>query len=508
MVYARNYGRNDCFPNTGWNGVSVADMDRFLPTLAQQITQAVETTFGRISLLNQNQESLTIRAAYPIRELAWEPHIGRQFSLAALPKHRMAVQTRQPILIRNNGSDSATSSMEWESTLSPEAQSGALIPVANGKGAWALISLGEMRSWDRSPLTSRKVELCQVLADLTTTSLENARRYEESSRQARELATLFQKTASLCEQARRLATTDHLTGLRNRRYLDEALARETALVARYGSSLSLIMLDVDDFKRCNDLYGHQAGDGVLHELARVLESHVRQVDVVVRYGGEEFIILLPHTDRRWALEMGERTRRAVRAHSFAGGKEGRDIRITISLGVAAYPQDASGASELIACADEALHAAKRAGKNRACAYVKSPGRRGATVCESERTRILIADHDPRVREALYMLLEQEPEWVVVESSDVESMVEQIREFKPDLLLLDWEMPGRPAAVLVLTIKGLEVTPEVIALSRRPESEAAALNAGADAFIPKTDPPEIVLEALRTLAQGRRAKVFA
>ena len=130
------------------------------------------------------------------------------------------------------------------------------------------------------------------------------------------------------------------------------------------------------------------------------------------------------------------------------------------------------------------------------------------MSEDERTRILIADHDPRVRAALQMLLDQEPEWVVGESSDVESMVEQIREFKPDLLLLDWEMPGRPAAVLILAIKGLEVTPEVIALSQRPESEAAALNAGADAFVSKANPPEKVLEALRTLAQGRRAKAFA
>lgn len=126
------------------------------------------------------------------------------------------------------------------------------------------------------------------------------------------------------------------------------------------------------------------------------------------------------------------------------------------------------------------------------------------MSENEPTRILVADHNDRVRAALRMLLQQDPEWVLSESSDVESMVEQIREFKPDLLLLDWEMPGRPAAALVLAMKGLDVTPKVIALSRRPESEAAALNAGADAFVPKTDPPERLLEALRTLAKGRRA----
>ena len=368
MVYTRNYGQNDPFSNGGLNGVSVADLDRFLPALARQITHAVETTFCRISLLDQNRENLTIQAAYPIRELAWDPSIGRRYSLAALSKHRMAVQTRQPILIRNHGSDSATSSIEWEGALSPETQSAALIPMAGVEDTWALISLGEMRSWDRSPLSPRKVELCQTLADLATMALENARLYEGSNRQLKELAALYREKARLFEQARRMSITDHLTGLRNRRYLDKALTRELALAERYDGSFSLIMLDIDDFKRCNDLHGHLAGDGVLQELARILESHVRQVDVVVRYGGEEFIILLPQTDRKGALEMGERIRRAVREHSFADGKEGNDIRVTISLGIAAHPQDASEASELIARADEALYAAKFAGKDRGCVY--------------------------------------------------------------------------------------------------------------------------------------------
>ena len=371
MAYTRNYGQNDPSPNGRFNGVSVADLDCFLPALARQITQIVETTFCRISLLDQKREILTIQAAYPIRKLAWDPSIGQRYSLAALPKHMMAVQTKQPILIRRHASDSTTSSIEWESTLSPEIQSGALIPMASGEEAWALISLGEMRDWDRSPLSPRKIELCQTLADLATMALEKARLYEECNRRARELTTLYRETARLFEQTKRLSTTDPLTGLYNSRYLDKVLARETALAERYGGSFSLVMLDIDDFKRCNDLYGHLAGDCVLQELARLLESHVRQVDVVIRYGGEEFIILLPHTDRKGAFEIGERIRRAVRAHSFADAKEGSDIRLTISLGIATYPQDASGASELIVRADEALYAAKRAGKDRGFAYIQS-----------------------------------------------------------------------------------------------------------------------------------------
>ena len=151
MVYTRSYGQNDPFPNGGLNGASVADLARFLPALARQITQAAETTFCRISLLDQKQENLTIQAAHPIRELAWDPSIGQRYSLAALPQHRMAVQTKQPILIRNNGSNSATASIEWKSTLSAETRSAALIPMAGAEEAWALISLGEMLPTSTSP---------------------------------------------------------------------------------------------------------------------------------------------------------------------------------------------------------------------------------------------------------------------------------------------------------------------------------------------------------------------
>ena len=372
MVYARNHEQNTPLSNRGLNGVSVTDLDRFLPTLAQQITHSAETTYCRISVLDQHPEALTIQAACSIRELDWDPAIGRRYSLAALPQHRMAVQTQQPILIQKHVSDSATPNMEWEGTLSPGVQSGALIPMVSTEEAWALISLGEMRSWHRSPISPRKVDLCQTLAYLATMALQKARLYEESNRQLKELAALYREKACLLEQARRASITDHLTSLRNRRYLDKALAREIALMERYGGGCSLIMLDIDDFKRCNDLHGHPAGDSVLRQLARILESHVRQADVVMRYGGEEFIVLLPQTDRKGALDTAERIRRAVRAHPFANGNEASAIPITVSLGIATYPQDASEAGELIARCDEALRAAKRAGKDRTCPCVESP----------------------------------------------------------------------------------------------------------------------------------------
>jgi len=123
------------------------------------------------------------------------------------------------------------------------------------------------------------------------------------------------------------------------------------------------------------------------------------------------------------------------------------------------------------------------------------------VGEKTVTRILVADNDARVRSALQHLLRLEPGQIEIrESADLESLASQIREFQPDLVLLDWELPGRPAAALLLALHSLSHHPQFIVLSKRPESEEAALAAGADAFVSKSDPPERLLHSLRMLVQ--------
>ena len=117
---------------------------------------------------------------------------------------------------------------------------------------------------------------------------------------------------------------------------------------------------------------------------------------------------------------------------------------------------------------------------------------------SREVRILVADNDARVRSALHTLLKQEPGLVISECSDLESLVVQIKEFKPDLVLLDWELRGRPATALLFAAHAGNYRPKTIVLSGRPESEQAALDAGADAFVSKADPPERLLDTLRKL----------
>jgi diguanylate cyclase (GGDEF)-like protein len=166
------------------------------------------------------------------------------------------------------------------------------------------------------------------------------------------------------ERARRQAVTDELTGLANARRFHEALARELERTRRFSTEVGLVMVDIDDFKRVNDEFGHQQGDAVLVEVARALREQCREIDHVARYGGEEMALVLPQTDLAGASELAERVRRAIARKPIGRFDGGGEIGVTASFGVAAVPESAADAQGLIAAADGALYRAKRAGKNR------------------------------------------------------------------------------------------------------------------------------------------------
>lgn len=159
------------------------------------------------------------------------------------------------------------------------------------------------------------------------------------------------------------ASEDALTGLNNHRFLQQALA-QMCQSRRAKNVFSFIMADVDFFKRYNDTYGHLGGDVVLRKLALILTAEIRQVDLVARYGGEEFGIILRGTGKEEAIEVAERIREAI-AISNCG-----KTQITLSMGIATFPQDASSPGELVSKADQALYKAKRAGRNRVCNWIE------------------------------------------------------------------------------------------------------------------------------------------
>jgi diguanylate cyclase (GGDEF)-like protein len=176
---------------------------------------------------------------------------------------------------------------------------------------------------------------------------------------------------ALHELVSQQAVTDELTGLSNQRRFRELMAKEEERAQRFRHDLSLIMLDIDDFKRVNDEHGHLQGDEVLRTIGRILDEESRGIDEPARYGGEEFAVALLETDLEGAVEVAERIRSRIEAERVRGVNGGSPLRVTASVGAASMPASAKTAQDLIAAADAALYEAKRSGKNR---VVTAPAR--------------------------------------------------------------------------------------------------------------------------------------
>ena len=171
------------------------------------------------------------------------------------------------------------------------------------------------------------------------------------------------------QRLEQLAAIDELTGLYNQRSYHSMLPREIARAQRGGQPVSVLMLDIDHFKRINDSFGHVVGNQVLERVGALLRNSVRSENSVYRYGGEEFAIVVPEFEVEPASEMAERLREIIEQTTFSGGT-GRDIKITASIGVAAFPEMADLAEDLTKAADSALYSAKEGGRNRVSRYKK------------------------------------------------------------------------------------------------------------------------------------------
>ena len=240
-----------------------------------------------------------------------------------------------------------------EGVVLPVVPGGHLLPEAGGLVAasvlclplrWreGLVGVMQLARDDAEPVPygPEQLQVAMPLAELAAIALENAR--------------MFYKLEQL-------TITDEWTGLYNARYLHGCLEEEVARAQRYGRSLALIFFDLDGFKGVNDSYGHGAGSALLREMGRRLRRLVRGTDRPVRYGGDEFVVIMPETDRAGALATAERLRIAVMRPVVLGDKE---ARLTASFGVAAYPEDGGDARTLLDAADRAMYEAKARGRNR------------------------------------------------------------------------------------------------------------------------------------------------
>ncbi len=224
------------------------------------------------------------------------------------------------------------------SSQEPEAGAGAMaIPLRSGGHPFGVLGYYGRQS----PFDDEDVDALEILVRQAETAIENSFLYEE---------------------AVRLSLTDGMTGLWNRRNFDLRLESELSRALRFSEPFAVVFVELDQMMAVNDRYGHQAGDTVLLELARRLTEAVREVDVVARWGGDEFTLLLPKTALPGALLLAEKIRAAVGTAPFRTDTGSLDI--TISVGVAAYPEHGAAGKDLVAAADAAMYRAKAGGRNR------------------------------------------------------------------------------------------------------------------------------------------------
>lgn len=326
---------------------SSLDIDKVLYTIVCELADVVKS--DRASLIRiigaDSGEVVSTIDDPDLRDL--------QIDLEAYPEIRKAIAEREAVVIDDSHADPLMEGVAWRI---PTRKSIMIVPLEvqhEQLGRYVLLS-----SRTHRPYGDHEVKFARVVASAAANGLANAALYEKSERDNAALT--------------RLANTDDLTTLHNHRHFYERLEEEFKRAERYGSDLSLILLDLDHFKQVNDTLGHQQGDAVLRELAGVLRRTIRETDLLARYGGEEFAVLLPETNLPGALQQAERLRRQVKAHHF-DALQGRPL--TISCGASCLPfserefgvphhrQDA-----LIAWADQALYTAKRGGRDRSVTH--------------------------------------------------------------------------------------------------------------------------------------------
>ncbi|HVT21952.1 MAG TPA: GGDEF domain-containing protein [Mycobacteriales bacterium] len=296
------------------------------PSVGQLLLEALGDAFGydRMVLFEVDQEIPRLLAAsglVPVREDAL---IDEESVI------RKAIQRRETV--RLDGIDETTDL--WLSLTMPGVHDALVVPlVADGVVGVLVVALG--------PWAGRRSEKRVIAA---------------TERFAGHAAVAL-RSVELLQRVRQLAITDGLTQLSNRRAFDRALDREIGRASRSDGRLSVLLIDIDNFKALNDVHGHIAGDTVLRQTSRALQRAVRSYDTVARYGGEEFAAVLPGCSAGLAVKLADRIRLAVQDADT-------EVKVTASVGVATFPYDGADAAALLRSADRALYAAKRAGRNR------------------------------------------------------------------------------------------------------------------------------------------------
>jgi len=331
--------------------------------LVRRVSRLFQIRRCSMIMIQEGGERGTVVAAHD------DPSISAlSIDLTRYPEIRQAVETGAPVLVKNLRGSALFEQIRplWETeNIDVDIQSIVAIPFTFDKGQHGVFFLRS--SPDEPALDEESVRLTSAIAQGAVRALNRA--------------AMFESVLSHQEQLEILAKTDELTGCLSRRYLMERLENELERAARYERLLGVVMFDIDDFKRLNDTHGHTTGDAALRSIGEVLRRSLRTADFVGRYGGDEFLLVLPETSAHGTHQLAERIRNGVSRREF--DLRGGTLRLTVSGGVAGFPDsDVMALEDLIDRADVALYRAKAAGRNKV--FIYSPDMMGNDSGKLER----------------------------------------------------------------------------------------------------------------------------
>jgi|GEM_PF-4234281 len=317
---------------------SSLDLSTVLQTILRLTAQLVAADLGSLALVTERDDYLHITHTYntPEVNLTHDLKHGQGVSWRV-------VETGAPVMLSKYDSD-PQALPDWKA-LHVQAYLG--VPLVAGKEILGVLSLFKLAT--NRDFKERDCFLAEMVARQAGVAIKNARRFEE---------------------AQLLAARDSLTGLFNRRHFFDLATREYERARRYGRPVSAILLDLDNLKQINDNYGHNTGDSALQKVAQLCNSTLRRPDLIGRYGGDEYVMLLPETSLAKGLAVAERLRSSISQSTLIIGEE--QVRLSVSVGVAAMGTETQNLEMLIDQADQAQYKAKQAGKNQVCAWGFDP----------------------------------------------------------------------------------------------------------------------------------------
>lgn len=315
----------------GMKLTSSLDISNLLQYIAENVLNLTGASHVRIFSLTSETGKFTQRAT------AWPPHGKKPPTI--WPRNTgftaAVVQSKKPVIIEK--------APEHPIFSAPEAQKWGIQSVAGFplKGKWGLNGVLIVAFLEHHKFNKNEVNLLSLLADQAAIAIENAQLYKET---------------------KQLATTDYLTGVWNRRYLDEYFQAELTRSQRFNRKAAVLVIDIDNFKSFNDTYGHSSGDEIIRIVARAILSSCREIDIVGRYGGDEFAVILIEADIPDAVNVSGRILAALEKSHYSS-QNGTRLPVTVSIGISSYPADGKNTEELFSLADAAMYKAKHSGGN-------------------------------------------------------------------------------------------------------------------------------------------------